>query len=1213
MTHATRSLPLWLPFALAAATTAPAAEFIQWARACDGLDLGAGKGVVELAAGGSPAIVYAVVDGVGLARSDDQGKTWTVLKGDSACLASPYTVTASPVDGNLVFASIATPGGGLWRSTDGGKTWAQCGAKAKDMASDDIEWVTVCAKDPKLILAGHRAGSALSVSADGGETWMTKNLGAEIKGQLPLMVDDCRWVVASRADKGLRLTTDSGNNWSDAQGSVDYFAGPLPMVQTGEAFFSSKHHGFNKSLDGAKGWQFVMEHHTRVVGTAGERIFRENRYGIRGTDDRILALEMSDNLGQSWGNATGSLLNLVPEALRPNLVISNKVDPFAHVRIATAWVAAPDGITFFLALGKAGLYRGKVMASPKGPLVLGPQVQPVSVPEGDTRTPVTIATGATGKLAKVKRVVADLSILGGQELELLDDGQHGDGAAGDKMFGNSFTLAKGVSPGEKVIGIVAEDEGGRVGSATAVLTVSGASEKMLVWDGEKFASGLSWIAPQTPLNFFKAQSDEAHSGKIGLAFHGEGAGYVGGGWNWHGWYPENSGDDIRKFRNLSFWVKAECIGEQGGISVSLNCSGTKDVTGTVNLLDYQSDALDGKWHEVVIPLQDIYAQKQTKFDPARAWELDLSTWAPHDRTLTLYLDDIGFDNRNVRPHSVWVTEPEERAPAPLGENVASVAAEVDLKADGLPISPWIYGAAMGDCKAAQEMGLTILRAGGNPVSPANWKTGFGSKGADWFYQNDGAQTPPEKNWLLTFHGENRKSALETYLTIPMMGRVAKDNTGVPFDIKKYPDQENWAGKAQPTDRLPNAGNGRQLVKGEDGKPKLGKDGKPVYQDVEPDPNDTSVEMPPEEQAAMLKFMIENMGYGPAAKGGVKYVALDNEPMLWASTHRGMHPKGTSYDELWERTKTYASLYKKIDPDVKIAGATFWGWTAYFYSGLDSQQVGRGQGTWDDPPDFVAHGKVPLTKWFLTKLKEHEKATGERLVDILDWHFYPQTGIYMAGKAHDPKVMEGRVQETRVLWDPTWKDPTWMGKETGKVIKLVRLMKEWIAECNPGLQTSIGEYSFGGEDDISGGIAQAEILGVFAREGLDYAFYWFFPPVNKSTYFAYKMFRNPDGKRTAFGDRYLPSTCSAPDDVSVHVAKDTKSGKLTFILVNKRVAKGAKVALKLSAPVPEQDVAFYEYSNADRFCIGQHPARKVSGDQFEVALPPFSVVRFDVKP
>jgi hypothetical protein len=327
----------------------------------------------------------------------------------------------------------------------------------------------------------------------------------------------------------------------------------------------------------------------------------------------------------------------------------------------------------------------------------------------------------------------------------------------------------------------------------------------------------------------------------------------------------------------------------------------------------------------------------------------------------------------------------------------------------------------------------------------------------------------------------------------------------------------------------------------------------------------------------------------------------------------MHPKGTSYDELWERTEKYASLLKKIDPGVKIAGPNLWGWTAYFYSGLDMQSVTEGKGTWDDPPDFVAHGRVPFCKWWMKKLAEHEKKTGTRLVDVLDWHFYPQTGIYMAGTPNDPKVMEGRVQETRVMWDPEYKDPTWMGKETGKVIQVIRLMKEWIAECHPGLETSIGEYNFGGEKDVSGGVAQAELLGVFARERLDLAFLWLFPAANSPHYFAFKLYRNPDGRKTAFGDRDLPGKVDAPTDVSVHAAKDSKTGRLAFILVNKRAAKDARVTLKLKKSVPQQEVVFYEYSGADRFSIGQLPARKVGGDKIEVDLPSMSVVRFDLKP
>jgi len=1195
--------------------------YVKWTPANGGLDLGSGSGVVEVSVGGEPLIAYAIVDGTGLWKSTDRGLGWTRLQGDSPCLAKPYSVAVSPSNGNIVYLACASPGAGLWRSTDGGATWSRLAGKDSGLASDDVEWVTLSEAFPELVLVGHREGAAISFSRDGGASWSTGALGRTIRGQIPFVIDDARWLVAGRGEGGgVVFTEDGGRTWAAASGRADYFTGPLPVVQVGECFFASSHHGTNKSVDGGRTWTYAMERHARVVGSIGTTLFREDREAIRGENARLLAVVASYDFANSWEDVTGALIDLVPPNLRPHITIQNSVDPFAHVRMATCWASAPGQRIFFLGLGKAGLYRGEIMKTKRGPDLADARATPVSLAEGDLRTPIRISVMASARSGAVRKVYAYLAGLGRGELELFDDGRHGDGEPGDRVYANSATVGRGARPGDKTVGIIAEDDSGRVGSTSVRFKLSGAAERMIVWDGDKFAHGGGWVAPQEGFNSLKPQNEEVHEGNVALELRCDvPGGWMGGGWNWHGWYPEGSGTDIRAYRNLSFWVKIE--GEiKRGFNVALNCSthakaggGTAAVPASDYVVPADADLTDGQWHEVVIPLVDLLAKPGIKFDASKAWGINFDTWAPGPGRCSIYIDQIGFDNRLVRPHSVWVTEPEEREAAPLGKDAPEVTATADLLSTGTPISPFIYGASMGDRKVAVEAGLTTMRAGGNPVTPFNWRKGFSSKGSDWYYQNDGLETPPEKTWLATFHRENKEHGLETYLTIPMMGRVAKDGVSVAFDVRRYPDQESWAGKVQPTDRLPHAGNGRQFVKGDDGQYKKDRDGRPVLRDIEPNPDDTSVEMTPEEQTEFLRFLIEKMGYGTAEKGGVKYVALDNEPFLWHSTHRGMRPAGCSYDELWERTRTYASLYKRIDPSVKIACGTSWGWTAYFYSGLDAQLVSRGEGTWDAPPDFTAHGKVPVIKWLLTRLREHERETGVRLCDILDVHFYPQTGIYMSGTPGDPKVMEARVQETRVLWDPSWKDPSWMGAETGKVIRLVRLMKEWIAECNPGMQLAIGEYNFGGERDVSGGVAQAELLGVFAREGVAFAYLWLFPHVNSPQYFAFKMFRNPDGKHTEFGDRYLGVSVSAPDDVSVHAARDSASGRLTFILVNKRAAKGAKVKLNLNRRLPEQKVVLYEYSAADRFCIGRQPERTVGGNAIVVDLPPMSVVRFDAKP
>ncbi|MGB8355995.1 MAG: glycoside hydrolase family 44 protein [Chthoniobacteraceae bacterium] len=878
----------------------------------------------------------------------------------------------------------------------------------------------------------------------------------------------------------------------------------------------------------------------------------------------------------------------------------------------------------FLKHGVSALVTGALLllvashaVAAAGPRIIDPKIAPTAMVEGDIKTRFTIRATVTAPLGSVKKVTVSLAAFGMPDLELFDDGKHDDGAADDKMYANSFVPLKAAAVGPLTLTVTAEGSNGGVTTSTVSLMVSAASASLIVWDGEKITRGQSWVAPQKPVNSFRSQTDEKHSGLAALELHGEGSASIGGGWNWFGWYPDDAGTDTTNFQNFTFWMKVEGDTKPESLILELNSS-SKKTTKSVNIASYCDDLMDGEWHDVVIPLRDIYKDADPDFDPKKVWMANFNTWSPTERNFSIYIDDIGFDNRSVRSRLEWVTLPEARTPDPLGKDTPVVTAQVDIKATGTKISPYIYGAAMGDQKAAQEMGLTILRAGGNEVSPLNWKEGFTSHGSDWFYTNTGEETPPEKNWLLTFHGKNKAAGIETYLSMPAMGRVAKDSSSSAFDINKYPDQDSWVGQQQPTDPHPNAGSGRAFVKGPDGKDVLDKNGKSVVKEIEPDPNDTSIEMTPEDQTGMLKFMIETLGYGTADNGGVKFIAIDNEPDLWAATHRDMHPKGASYDEYLDRTKTYAALLKKIDPTVKIAGPVFSGWTGYFFSGLDLQEINAGRGTWANPPDYAAHGNVPVLKWWLQQMYEYEKKIGQRLVDILDVHFYPQNGLYMGGRKNDPATMEKRVQETRVLWDPTWKDPSWMaGDENGKKLdghlQIIRMMKKLIADYDPGLDLCFGEYCFSGEGDVSGGVTQSEVLGIFAREGVAQAYYWFFPLVNSSAYFAFKMFRNPDGRHTAFGDTYLPSTVSAPDDISVHAARDSATGRLTFVLVNKRVAKAAKVTIKLSAPVKSQDVTFYQYSGFDRLCIGQLPVQKVVGSAVAVDMPALSVLRFDLAP
>ena len=179
-----------------------------------------------------------------------------------------------------------------------------------------------------------------------------------------------------------------------------------------------------------------------------------------------------------------------------------------------------------------------------------------------------------------------------------------------------------------------------------------------------------------------------------------------------------------------------------------------------------------------------------------------------------------------------------------------------------------------------------------------------------------------------------------------------------------------------------------------------------------------------------------------------------------------------------------------------------------------------------------------------------------------------------------------------------------------------MIKGWIDEGNPGMKFSVGEYEWSGWDggyDISGSVAQVEVIRVFAEQGVDMAYYWANPRKNSPVFFAFKMLRNPDGKHTEIGDLFLPAKVSRPDDVQAFVTRSAKDKtKLSFVFLNKRAKKGARVKLNLSANLPDQTVVPYELSAKNPKAIGELPARKVGGNSIEIELPPMSVLRFDAK-
>ncbi len=520
-----------------------------------------------------------------------------------------------------------------------------------------------------------------------------------------------------------------------------------------------------------------------------------------------------------------------------------------------------------------------------------------------------------------------------------------------------------------------------------------------------------------------------------------------------------------------------------------------------------------------------------------------------------------------------------RAPRPAAAE--GTALSIDCAGPGAPVSPLIYGIAYDPQHDARDrhpwaLGATARRWGGNPASRYNWELGNAwSTASDWYFENVDFTGAPRFTYA-DFLRADAEHGVATALTVPILGWVAKDTTSYGFSVAEHGAQRS----VDPY--RPDAGDG------------VGRDGKPLLPGP---PTRTSVPAPPE----WVRRWIEQIRAEDARRGArsVQMYILDNEPMLWNSTHRDVHPEPTTYDELLDRTIRYGSAVRAADPDAVIAGPALWGWPAYFMSAKDVAEGSRRK------PDRRAHGDVPLLAWYLQKLREHERATGVHILDVVDVHFYPQAqGVGGKGGATDARTAALRIRSTRALWDPTYVDESWIEDS----VHLIPRMKQVIAQSYPGLGFAIGEYNFGAEEHISGGLALAEALGRFAEGGVRAAFYWTYPPDRSPAFWAFRAYRDFDGEGGRFLDLSIPA--AAAEGTSIFASRDEAGTHVVAVILNLRPDRAARPTVALPGCGRVARLRWLRYAGGPD---GLAPAEgAVSGDAVTLdALPPYSIGVLDL--
>jgi hypothetical protein len=490
---------------------------------------------------------------------------------------------------------------------------------------------------------------------------------------------------------------------------------------------------------------------------------------------------------------------------------------------------------------------------------------------------------------------------------------------------------------------------------------------------------------------------------------------------------------------------------------------------------------------------------------------------------------------------------------------------IDFTKNTKPISRLIYG--VNELTGPMAANATFFRFGGNRSTTYNWTNNASNAGNDYHFQNDdfwpGGNTPGGAVIpTLQAAAEHDAGAL---ITVPINGFVAAD--------KNPPGDVRASGPDYLKTRF---------------RPELPVKGTPLT--LTPDPNAPAVY-----QDEFVNWVKTNYPYGETDPNRPISFMLDNEPALWASTHAEVRPKPLTYAELIQRSIDYADAIKTVEPNALIYGAVNYGW-----GGMRNLQ---------NAPD--ANGR-DFEEAFLKAMAQAEKDKGRRLIDVLDFHWYPEVVV---GKLRitepdaSPAVVEARLQAPRSLWDRTYVESSWVTKSElhGAIYAIPRVMAK-IRRNYPGTKLSISEYNYGGGADISGGIAEADVLGIFGREGIFSANEW--PQGDKEPFTAgaIQLYRNMDGGGTAFGDTSVFAQTDDFANTSLYASTDSKDPSRAVIIAINKSQKPVSAAFQLNHSGTISSIAVYRLTavSPEPVSLGDIPVILRSTPAF---LPPRSVTAY----
>lgn len=508
--------------------------------------------------------------------------------------------------------------------------------------------------------------------------------------------------------------------------------------------------------------------------------------------------------------------------------------------------------------------------------------------------------------------------------------------------------------------------------------------------------------------------------------------------------------------------------------------------------------------------------------------------------------------------------------------------KVTVNADAYrkPISPYIYGV---NSQFRSEEYLypahaTSARQGGNRFSGYNWETNYSNAGRDWKHNSDEYLVDFDKE-LLAIPGSPalgfaREAAAKNVpykiTTVQMAGYVAADAKGEVTDAEIAPSDRWKEVRAR-------KGSAFSLT---------------------PDKTDDYVYID-----EYVNYLVEHLG-DASTKTGYQAYNLDNEPALWWKTHALMHPEQPTCEEIVAKSTEFASAIKDVDPKAEIFGLALYGISAYT--------------DFNDAPDWAAHADQYdwFISYYLDEMRKAEEEHDRRLIDVLDLHYYSEAkGECRVTECRDTThtaCIEARLQAPRTLFDHNYVEKSWVGDNLQQHLPILPNVQKSIDRYYPDTKLALTEYNFGGGNHISGAIAQADALGVFASQGVYVANIW---QVNEIEYqlSAINLYTNYDGKGSAFGDTLISAETSDLAKASVYASLHSEDEtRLNMVLTNKSLTEPQHAEISLNADASYSSAKIYGITGDSSEIKLLDTVDNIKDNRFTVSLPALTVVQIELQ-